>query len=484
MTTSINRTIINHIILGIALSVTAVSCSFRPYHKPEAVIPEESNYETESDPRLQAAEPVADWWSTFNDEDLDSLISDALKHNLDISIATANVRRTRALLRESGFNLFPVVQAGGGYTWQRQSEKAGIPVADRDLDTYDVGLSASWELDLFGRVSQAKKAAKATYQASFAELRGTYVSVASEVALTYIQLRGAQYRRNVASQNVENQEETYRLSKALADGGGGSELDVARAEAQLQLTRSSIPPLQAQIKSAINRLSVLTGREPQTLNDWLEQIKPLPSLPPVVNIGSPADMLRRRPDVDRAERDLAAAVAQYNVAVADYFPRVNIFGSLGFLATSFSDLFTSGALSASVGPSISWAALDLGRVQARAAAADAETELRLAVYQRTVLEALEEVSTAMSDFSLEENRRRSLTITAQASTKAATLAQQRYEAGIDNFLDVLDAERRLLEAQDLLAISNIKSATDLIAIYRALGGGWQVITENYARKSN
>lgn len=482
MTVPINRATIYHIILGITLSVTIVSCSFRPYHKPEAVVPEEGRYAEESDPRLKAAEPVADWWSTFNDEDLDSLITDALDHNLNVAIAVANLRQTRALLRESGFDLFPVIRADGGYTWQRQSEEAGVPVADRNIETYDVGLNASWELDLFGRVTQAKKAAKATYQAGFAELRGTYVSVASEVALTYLQLRGAQYRLNVARQNVENQEETYQLSKALANGGSGSELDMARAEAQLELTRSSIPPLQAQIKGAINRLSVLTGRTPLTLDNWLEQAKPLPSIPPSVAIGSPADMLRRRPDIDRAERELAASVAQYNVAVADYFPRVNIFGSLGFLATSFSNLFSSGALTASVGPSISWAAFDLGRVQARVAAGDAKTELRLAIYQRTVLEALEEVSTAMSDFSLEEERRRRLTTAAQASAKAAKLAQQRYEAGIDNFLDVLDAERRLLEAQDLLAISNIKVGTDLIAIYRALGGGWQVKTETYANR--
>lgn len=472
---------INHLILGFVLTALTVSCSVRNYQKPLSAV-EEHRYEMEENKKFEVAEPVENWWSRFDDEDLDSLVSRALDHNLDITVAVANVRKTRAQLRESGFELFPIVQAEGGYSWQRQSEETGVPITDRNIETYDVGLSASWELDLFGRVSQRKEAARATYQASFAELRGAYVSVASEVALTYMQLRGAQYRLNVAQRNVENQKETYKLSKALVENGSGSELDIARAEAQLELTRSTIPPLKAQVKETINRLSVLTGQPPQTLDSWLDQEQPLPSIPLSIAVGEPEPMLRRRPDISQAERQLAASVARYNVQVADYFPRVSILGSLGFVATSFADLFSAGALSATVGPSISWAAFDIGRVDARVDAADAETEIQLAIYQQTVLRALEEVSTAMSDFNQEEERRRRLTTAARSSAKAAELARQRYEAGIDNFLDVLDAERQLLQAQDQLAISDIKVATDLIRIYRALGGGWQVKTERYADK--
>lgn len=467
----------------IVLAAGVISaCSFRNYQAPSSTVSKNDAFEIENNRRFQTAKPIANWWSTFNDEDLDSLIGKALEHNLNIAVAVANVRKTRAQLRESGFNVFPVVQVGGGYTWQRQSEEAGLSVQDRNIEVFDVGLSAAWELDLFGRVSQAKKAAKATYQASFAELRGVYVSVASEVALAYMQLRGAQYRLNVAKRNVANQKETYRLSKQLHEAGSGSELDVARAKSQLELTRSTIPPLQARIKGAINRLSVLTGNPPETLDSWLEEREPLPSIPPTVAVGDPAAMLRRRPDIKRAERLLAASVARYNVRAADYFPRVSIIGSLGFVATSFANLFSAGALTAAVGPSISWAAFDLGRIDARVDAADAVTDARLAIYKRTVLQALEEVSTAMTNFSREVERRRHLTIAAQASAKAAELARQRYRAGLDSFLDVLDAERRLLQAQDQLAISNIKVATDLIAIYRALGGGWQVKTEMYAEK--
>lgn len=464
-------------IIGLLISALVISsCSVRQYEKPKNPVAEDRSFEVEAT-NLEVTEPVEAWWSTLNDEMLDSLIGDALDYNLDIAVAVANVRQTRALLREAGFNLFPIVTAEGSYTYQRQSLESGFPILDRDIEIYSVGLNAIWEIDLFGRVSQAKKAAKATYQASLADLNGAYVSVASEVALAYIQLRGSQYLLDVARENVENQEETYKLSKALVDGGSGSELDIARALAQLEQTRALIPPLQAQAKGAINRLSVLTGKTPDTLDSWLEEEKPLPSIPPTIAIGDPAGMLRRRPDINRAERQLAASVAQYNVAATDLFPKVDILGSLGFVATSFSDLFSSDALTASVGPSITWSAFDLGRVKARVDAADAETDALLAIYQRTVLEALEEVSTAMMDFNREEERRRLLTTSAQASAKAAKLARERYDAGLDSFLDVLDAERRLLVVQELLAISDIQVATDLISIYRALGGGWQVKAE-------
>lgn len=479
------RTNTNTILLVLLATIFSVSCSVRNYQKPSSTsMAEEERNELEQNQRFEVAEPVEAWWRRFNDKNLDSLVSQALDHNLDIAVAVANVRQTRAQLREKGFELFPIVQAEGGYSWQHQSEESGVPITDRNIGTYDVGLSASWELDLFGRVSQRKEAAKATYQASAAQLRGIYVSVASEVALNYMQLRGAQHRLNVAQQNVKNQEETYELSSQLEKNGSGSELDVARAEAQLELTYSTIPPLKAQINQVMNRLSVLTGQPPSTLHTWLEEEQPLPSIPPSVAVGKPEQMLRRRPDIREAERQLAASVARYNVQAADYFPRVSILGNLGFIATSFGDLFTGGALSATVGPSISWSAFDLGRVDARVDAADAETDARLATYRQKVLQALEEASTVMSDFSREEERRRRLTSAARASSKAAELARQRYKAGIDSFLDVLDAERQLLQSQDQLAISEIKVATDLIRIYRALGGGWQVSTQQYAKHQN
>lgn len=470
------------IITTVIIGGFIASCSIRNYQPPPTSLSKKSEFEIKMNRRFKAAKPVANWWSTFDDEDLDSLISRALKHNLNIAVAAANVRKTHAQLREEGFRLFPIVRADGGYTWKRQSKEAGRPIQKRNVGVFDVGLTASWELDLFGRISQAKKAAKAIYQANFAELRGVYVSVASEVALAYMQLRGSQYRLKVAKQNVANMERTYQLSKVLNEAGSGSKLDVSRAKSQLESARATIPPLKATIKSTINRLSVLTGNPPQALNDWLMKREPLPSVPPTVAIGDPTFLLRRRPDIRRAERRLAASVAQYNVEAASYFPKVSIIGSLGFVATSFANLFTGGALTAAVGPSISWAAFDLGRVDARVDAADAVTDARLAIYKRTVLQALEEVSNAMHNFSRQEERRRHLTIAARSAAKAAKLARQRYKAGLISFLDVLEAERRLLQAQDQLARSNIKVASYLIAIYKAMGGGWQVKVDNFASR--
>jgi len=461
----------------ILLLLTLASCSIRNYEKPEATREEKSSLKMDRSDRFRAAEPIADWWTHFNDSYLDSLIRNALKHNNEVDAAVANIQRTRALLREAGFDLYPVADIQGGYTFQIQSAKNGLPIIDRGVEIYDVSVDANWQIDLFGRVSQAKKAAEATYQASIAELNGIYLSVAAQVASAYIQLRGSQRRLEVARQNVETQKETHNLTKKLVAAGTGSELDSARSRSQLELTRAEIPSLKAQVQSAINRLSVLTGRPPNSLNEWLEDPEPLPSIPPAVALGNAEDMLRRRPDINRAERQLAASVAEFNVAATDFFPQVEIFGTVGFSAANFTDIGSAGSLIGGFGPSISWSILDFGRVKARVDAADASTRAQMANYRQTVLEALEEVSTAMSDFSEEEKRRQNLIEAGRASARAAELARQRYQAGLTSFLDVLDAERTLLQAQDQLALSNMAVATDLISIYTALGGGWEVMAD-------
>lgn len=461
----------------IILMLTAASCSIRNYEKPQAEDTRANELETDKSDRFRAAEPVADWWSNFDDSDLDTLVTRALQYNNDVEIAVANIKETKALLREAGFNLYPTADINGGYQLSVQSARNGLPIIDRKVEIYDISIDMNWQIDLFGRVSQAKKAAKATYQSSVADLDGAYVSVAAEVALTYMQLRGTQQRLNVARENVETQRRTHELTTQLVKSGTLMELDSARSKSQLELTRSTIPPLQAQVQSAINRLSILTNETPGTLNDWLEEPKALPSLPETVNMGSAEDMLRRRPDIYAAERNLASSVAEFNVAVADYFPQIEIFGSAGYSAANFTDLFKSQALVGSIGPSISWSLLDFGRVKARADAADAITQAEWARYRQTVLNALEEVSNSMNEFSREEQRQGRLVEATRASARAAELARQRYQAGLISLLDVLEAERTLLEAQDQLTLSNLAVANDLINIYTALGGGWQVMTE-------
>jgi multidrug efflux system outer membrane protein len=278
----------------------------------------------------------------------------------------------------------------------------------------------------------------------------------------------------VATANAENQAQTLDLTNILLEGGRGNALDVARAEAQLNSTLATIPPLQTQTKRAIHRLSVLTGQLPGALSDQLLIATPIPQLPDVIGVETPADLLRRRPDIRVAERNLAAFTAGIGVAVADLFPRVTLLGSAGVAAMSGSDLFNDQATFYSIGPSIVWlAAFDLGRVRARIEQAEARTGSAFAQYERTVLAAFEEVETASVTFGRERIRYDRLLKAEQASTEAAELARLRYREGVASFLEVLDAERVQLAAQDQLVISEISAATALAALYKALGGGWQ-----------
>ena len=425
--------------------------------------------------RFHTAEPIAAWWRQFNEEELSHLVERALNHNLDVRIALANLQEARFLLGETKFDRFPTIEADGDVTRQLQSEEAIFPpFGDRVQTTYNTGFDALWELNLFGRVSQRVAASEANLEAREADLDAFYVTIAAEVARTYIELRGAQYRLEVARKNRDNQQQTYNLTRALFEGGASDQLDIERANTQLQLTKSTIPPLEAEVTTAMNRLAVLTGEPPTALHESLRSVKALPSIPSTVNVGNPLDLLKRRPDVRAAEREFANAVAEYNVNVADLYPNVTFKGSLGFTSTSVSNLITGGAGTYLLGPQINWAAFNIGRVWARIDAADARTHARLASFEKTVLQALEETESAMVRFSREEQSRIRLQQAAASSAKAVSFAQDRFEAGIDNLLDVLVAQSTMLEAQDRLATSEINVARNLIAIYKALGGGWEV----------
>lgn len=423
--------------------------------------------------RFQASEPVITWWETMQDEQLNTLIRSALDSNKDVGIALTNVLEARAIARQSGYDRYPTITSDASYLRQRLSEETGTPVTKRYTNSYQAGLDMAWEVDLFGRVSSRIEGNKARLSLAKDELNAAYVAIASEIARTYISLRGAQYRLQIAKRNASNQKETYNLTKRLTDGGRGTQLDVSRALTQLDLTRSSIPALEAEVTASINRLSVLTGQVPDALRASLSEVKALPSIPVTVNIGNISELLQRRPDINGAKNALRAATADYNLSVTDQFPVVSLIGSLGFVATSLSSFGTS-ALAASVGPNVSWTAFDMGRVRAQIAQNDAKAQRATIIYEKTVLEALEELQTAVSDFSKEEERRALLQDAARSSKESAVLARQRYEAGIDTFIDVLNAERTLLEAEDRLALSEISAALDLISVYKALGGGWEI----------
>jgi multidrug efflux system outer membrane protein len=298
------------------------------------------------------------------------------------------------------------------------------------------------------------------------------VTVTAEVARNYFVLRGLQEQLAVATRNADNQTQTLRVTQARLEAGRGTELDSARAEAQLKTTLASIPLLESSTATTIYRLSVLTGRLPDALTADLQVAEPLRDLPSLNAVGDPATLLRRRPDIRVAERSLAASTARIGVAIGDLFPKVTFTGSVGYNAATFGGLGKRGSDTYSVGPAISWAAFDLGRVGARIKIAHAQADADLAAYEASVLGALEETEGALLTYGRAQSRRELLTQAANASERAADLARQRFQGGLTDFVNVLDAEREALAVEDSLAQSRTQTATALVAVYKALGGGW------------
>lgn len=459
--------------LTVAVALCLSGCAVGPnYQQPKTAV--DAQFANTAAAGYSADDVPVQFWTLFSEPLLTKLVDQALVTNKDLGIASANLRAARAARGLSRFDLFPTVTAGGSHLRVKQSEHQlpGVPEDQRDFDDVDAGFDAAWELDFFGRVRRGVQAARAEEQAAAAQLRDAQVTVTAEVARNYFALRGLQDQLGVAIRNSENQRQTLSLTEARLDAGRGTELDTSRATAQLQTTLASIPPLRASIAATIYRLSVLTGQMPTALTAELDTVQPLPALPKINAIGTPDALLRRRPDIRVAERQLAAATARIGVAVGDLFPRVTFIGSVGYNAGNTSNLGNAGSETYTFGPSISWAALDLGRVRSRIIIADAQTDAALAAYESTVLLALEETEGALVTYGHAQSRRDTLELAAAASSKAANLARQRFEGGLTDFLNVLDAERDALSAQDSLAQSRTQTATSLIAVYKALGGGW------------
>jgi outer membrane protein, multidrug efflux system len=459
------------------VSLVLAACAVGPdYRRPEVATPD--SFVGVDAAQFSSADVEREFWKAFNDQQLNEMIERALSANHDIRIATARLREARALRGESRLDLAPTVQGSAGYTRARASDRqiAPAPNADRSQDFYDSGFDAFWELDFFGRVRRGIEASSAEVQSAEATVYATQVSVTAEVARNYFELRGAQQQLAVAQRNADNQGETLRITTARLDAGRGTQLDQSRAQAQLSATLATIPDLQAAVTRSMLRLGVLTGQAPEALLPQLSSAQPLPTLPVAHDIGTPELLLRRRPDIRVAERDLAAATAEIGVAVGDLFPRITFLGRWGFDALERNDLGNSGSESYSFGPSISWAAFDLGRVKQRIRQREAATDRALAKYEQTVLQALEETDASLTAYSKAIVKQQHLQESASASLEAAKLARVRYENGVADFLAVLDAERSALAAEDQLARSETQTATALLATYKALGGGFRPLS--------
>jgi NodT family efflux transporter outer membrane factor (OMF) lipoprotein len=479
---------------GIALLAFAFpGCTVGPdYQRPELPVPDRyAGVGATTQPAARAVD-VARWWTSFNDPTLDALIDRAVASNLDLRLATARLREARALRGVVGADLFPDVNVAGAYTRSRTSENAfsfdqpsggggggspgfgpfGEPGDTQSL--YQAGFDANWELDVFGGVRRSIEAADADIGAAVEGRRDALVTLLAEVARNYVELRGFQRRLEIAGQNLKVQQDTLELTRARFEAQLVSELDVTRADAQVATTAAGIPALEAQRNQAAHRLAVLLGQPPAGLLDELlpSGTLAIPSGPPDVPPGLPSDLLRRRPDVRRAERELAAATARVGVATADLFPKFSLTGSLGLQAEAFGDLGRWDSRFYNAGPSVSWPVFDAGRIRSNIRVENARQEQALVRYEQSVLTALEDVENALVGYGKEHQRRQSLQRAVAANRRSVEMANQLYDRGLTDFLDVLEAQRALFASEDALVQSERTISTNLVALYKALGGGW------------
>ncbi|MDZ4786903.1 MAG: efflux transporter outer membrane subunit [bacterium] len=457
-------------LFSISALLLLVGCAVGGHYKtPQVKLPKtfEGSKELTQEPI-----DIANWWNGFKDPQLTKLVEAAVSNNKTIDGAIARLRQARASRSEALFDLFPTIIGSASYIESRQSDRL-FPGIERDQKVYSAGFDATWELDLFGRVRKSVEAARALEGSAEAGLQDTLVSVVSEVSRTYLELRGIQNQLDVARKNANNQAETVKITQALVKGGQSTELDTARAESQYKTTQATIPLLEAEEISAIYRLSILIGEPPATLLVDLSEHKILPSYEGPKSLSNPTELIQRRADVRVAERQLAVETARIGVAKADIFPRVTFIGSLGFEAADFSGLDDRGNDIHSFGPSISWAALDMGRVLARIRSQEGKAAEAAANYEASVLEALRDVEDSFLRFSKERSRFSYLKEAFEKSARASELARAQYQAGLIDFLTVLDSERQLLSSEDALAKSQTTTLTSLVSIYKSLGGGWE-----------
>jgi NodT family efflux transporter outer membrane factor (OMF) lipoprotein len=414
-------------------------------------------------------EILAKWWTTFNDPLLSDLMERAVAGNLNLKQALNSVRQARIQRGITDADRFPSVNSSGSagrtYSKDMSGEFTGT-------NSFRLGLDASWEADLFGRVKRSIEAADANLEATEESYRDILVSLLSEVALNYIEVRSYQAQLLVAESNLESQEETYNIARWRYQAGLTTELDVENASKNLEQTRSQIPSLKSSLEQAKNRIAVLLGSEPGALDSLLDEYRPVPDAPNEIAIGIPADLLRRRADLRKAERELAAQTAKIGVAEAERYPRISLSGDIGLSALALGDLFNSDSLSTGGNSGISWPVYDAGRIMKNIEIQYAAREQKLIAYRAALLTALEDVENAMTSYTYDLARRESLLKASESAEQAAETSRAQYSSGLIDFQSVLEAESTLLTFQNNVVQSDAQIIKDLIGLYKALGGGW------------
>jgi NodT family efflux transporter outer membrane factor (OMF) lipoprotein len=415
---------------------------------------------------------LARWWARLDDPLLATLVERALTGNLDLRQAQGRILEARARRGFAQADRFPTLAARAGAERLRHSDELGGRAAS---ELYSAGFDASWEIDLFGAKQRALEAAEALLQSAEEDLRDVHVSLAAESAINYVEVRAFQRRLAIAQESLVTQGETHQIASWRFEAGLATQLDVDQARTALEQTRSQLPVLRTGLEQAKNRLAILLGEQPGVLEDLLLQSKAIPTPPVDVAVGLPADLLRRRPDIRRVERQLAAQTAQIGVATAALYPKLSLLGSIGLESLAASRLFLSSAGTTSAAGEAAWTLFDAGRVRQNIAVQNALQEQALARYEAAVLGALGDVENALVAYASELRRHRALVDATQAAASALFLATSQYTSGTIDFLPVLEAQRTLLTLQDQLAVSDGETTSDLIRLYKALGGGWSPI---------
>jgi multidrug efflux system outer membrane protein len=465
---------------------TLTGCMVGPnFQRPETQVPASWAGPTPSpspQPATVAEKDLALWWTVFEDQTLTSLVKRAVESNLDFKLAEARIRQARAARGVAASGLGPTLDATGSFQRSRSplstvSTSGGLGTGTTaeavTSNQYQLGFDAGWELDIFGGVRRGIEAAEADLQASVENRRDVLVTLTAEVALNYINLRAFQQRIAIAQENLKAQEHSAKLTRQKFQFGFVGGLDVANADAQVATTTAQIPLLEASARQSIYSLSLLLGLAPAALVQELSPPSIIPTAPPSVPVGVPSDLLRRRPDIRRAEAEIHAATARIGVATADLFPKFTISGSGGLLAGDVSSWFNWANRFWSLGSSSSWTVFDTGRTRANIEVQKALEEQSLITYQQTVLAALQDVESALIASSKEQEHRKALVDAVAANRKAVELSTELYVEGQTDFLNVLDAQRSLYATEDSLVQSTGTVSTNLVALYKALGGGWE-----------
>jgi NodT family efflux transporter outer membrane factor (OMF) lipoprotein len=413
---------------------------------------------------------LASWWAVFQDATLTSLVERALASNLDLQLAAARIRQARAARGVAAAGFGPTLQAAAEFQRRRSSsEVRGSPTVNQ----YQAGFDAGWEIDIFGAVRRAVEAADADIAAATESRRDLWVSLAGEVAVTYVDLRTLQRRIAIAQRNLDAQRHSVALTRQRFEAGFASRLDVVNAAAQAAATAAQVPLLEDAARQAIHAIGVLLGAEPGALTHELATEGTIPEALPSLAMGIPSELLRRRPDIRRAEAEIHAATARIGVASAELFPRLSIGGSVGVQANTPQNLWEPFSRFWSLGPSVSWPLFTMGRTRAAVEVQQALQEQSLIAYRQVVLSALREVEDALSAARSEQQRHDDLVVAVDSNRQAVELATALYTAGQADFLNVLGAQRALYAAEDALAQNRRALSAQHIALYKALGGGWR-----------